>query len=392
MNRDEADRCLKIGQDSLNHKDYEKALRFFKKSYQLENRDSTLHLIEKCEAEMKNKDHTEGNSHSHHQQHTHHGRSKSSEDTGTTGGSSGSSRTANASSSVKSQEIKKIINQKDFYEILGVQKTATEEEIKKNYKKMALKFHPDKNNEPGADEAFKKIAQAYDCLTNAEKRRKYDEFGNEDPDQHYRHYRQYYNDDISPEDIFGMFFGNAFFQEGASRRRFVYRTHRTDDGQGENRGRGGQQRNQGGFKYLPLLQFLPLLIIIISSFALNFQSEEPVFSLTHNYKFNIERRTTNLRLPYYVDHTFQGNIGSNRKKLLTLEENIERDYVKNLRNQCNTAKHSVSYLESRARANSGNAREELLKQAKRIDLTSCDDILKIKSKFPHLLGYNSYYY
>jgi len=86
-----------------------------------------------------------------------------------------------------------------------------------------------------------------------------------------------------------MFFGNAFFQEGASRRRFVYRfenltffghllkylirTHRTDDGQGENRGRGGQQRNQGGFKYLPLLQFLPLLIIIISSFALNFQSE-----------------------------------------------------------------------------------------------------------------------
>jgi len=53
----------------------------------------------------------------------------------------------------------------------------------------------------------------------------------------------------------------------------IFRTHRTDDGQGENRGRGQQQRNNGSFKYLPLLQFLPLLIIIISSFALNFQTE-----------------------------------------------------------------------------------------------------------------------
>jgi len=388
MNTDEANRCLKIAKESFSRGDYEKALKFFKKSYQLENRDSTLQLITECESAMKNKDSNEGNSNSHQQQ-PHHGRSKSSEETGTAG-SSGSSR-PNASSSQKSQEIKKIINTKDFYEILGVSKTSTEDEIKKNYKKLALKFHPDKNNEPGADEAFKKIAQAYDCLTNVEKRRKYDEFGNEDPDQHYRHYRQYYSEDISPEDIFGMFFGNAFFQEGPSRRRYVYRTHRTDDGQGENRGRGQQQRNNGSFKYLPLLQFLPLLIIIISSFALNFQTEEPIFSLTRNYKFNIERRTTNLKLPFYVDHSFQGSIGGNRKKLVTLEENIERDFVKNLRNQCNSAKHSVSYLEQRARNNGGAVREELLRQAKNIDLSSCDDLLKIKSKFPHLLG-NSYYY
>jgi len=64
--------------------------------------------------------------------------------------------------------------------------------------------------EVGADEAFKKLAQAYDCLINPEKRQKYDEFGNEEPEQHYRHYRQYYDDDISAEDIFGMFFRECF--------------------------------------------------------------------------------------------------------------------------------------------------------------------------------------
>jgi molecular chaperone DnaJ len=69
---------------------------------------------------------------------------------------------------------------KDFYEILGVKKTASEEEIKKAYRKLARKWHPDVN--PGKKEAeqrFKEISQAYDCLGNAERRRLYDEFGEE---------------------------------------------------------------------------------------------------------------------------------------------------------------------------------------------------------------------
>lgn len=97
---------------------------------------------------------------------------------------------------------------KDFYEILGVAKTANEDELKKAYRKLALKFHPDKNHAPGADEVFKKVSQSYDCLTNAEKRKVYDQYGNEDPEQHYRHYTQHYHqEEFNPEDIFEMFFG-----------------------------------------------------------------------------------------------------------------------------------------------------------------------------------------
>jgi len=66
---------------------------------------------------------------------------------------------------------------KDFYEILGVSKTATLDEIKKAYKKLALKYHPDKNKSASAEEQFKKISEAYAVLSDTDKRKKYDQFG-----------------------------------------------------------------------------------------------------------------------------------------------------------------------------------------------------------------------
>lgn len=67
---------------------------------------------------------------------------------------------------------------RDYYEVLGISKNATAEEIKKAYRKQALKFHPDKN--PGdkeAEEKFKEAAEAYEVLSNEDKRRRYDQFG-----------------------------------------------------------------------------------------------------------------------------------------------------------------------------------------------------------------------
>jgi len=68
---------------------------------------------------------------------------------------------------------------KDYYKILGVPRAASENEIKKAYKKMALKYHPDKNNSPGAEEKFKDIAEAYEVLSNKEKREIFDRYGEE---------------------------------------------------------------------------------------------------------------------------------------------------------------------------------------------------------------------
>ena len=70
------------------------------------------------------------------------------------------------------------MEKRDYYEVLGVSKNATKDEIKKAYRKQALKYHPDKN--PGdkkAEENFKEAAEAYEVLSNDEKRSRYDRFG-----------------------------------------------------------------------------------------------------------------------------------------------------------------------------------------------------------------------
>lgn len=67
---------------------------------------------------------------------------------------------------------------RDYYEVLGVSKSATADEIKKAYRKLAIKYHPDKNpGDKAAEEKFKEAAEAYDVLSNDEKRQKYDRFG-----------------------------------------------------------------------------------------------------------------------------------------------------------------------------------------------------------------------
>lgn len=68
-------------------------------------------------------------------------------------------------------------SKRDFYEILGVSKSATQDEIKKAYRKLALQFHPDKNKAADAEAKFKEINEAYEILSNTEKRAAYDQFG-----------------------------------------------------------------------------------------------------------------------------------------------------------------------------------------------------------------------
>ena len=68
---------------------------------------------------------------------------------------------------------------KNYYNVLGVEKNASEDEIKKAYRKMALKYHPDKNKDPGAEDMFKEISEAYEVLSDKDKRAAFDRYGSE---------------------------------------------------------------------------------------------------------------------------------------------------------------------------------------------------------------------
>lgn len=114
-------------------------------------------------------------------------------------------------------------NKKNYYSILGLNREATQEEIKKAYRRLALKYHPDTNpKDKDAEEIFKEISEAYAVLSDPEKRRIYDRFGSGQFRQRYR-----------PEDIFeGFNFKDLFrefdlrFDEDISRRFFCGRRGR----------------------------------------------------------------------------------------------------------------------------------------------------------------------
>src|SRR3954454_12601189 len=65
----------------------------------------------------------------------------------------------------------------DYYKVLGVDKKASQDDIKKAYRKLAVKYHPDANSEPGAEEKFKDISEAYAVLSDPEQRKRYDRGG-----------------------------------------------------------------------------------------------------------------------------------------------------------------------------------------------------------------------
>ncbi len=115
---------------------------------------------------------------------------------------------------------------KDYYAILGVSRTATQEEIKRAYRKKAIQYHPDRN--PGdkeAEEKFKEAAEAYEVLSDPEKRARYDQFGSAafeggngaphytDVEDIFRHFQDIFSD------LFGGGMGGSYYRQSASRHR-----------------------------------------------------------------------------------------------------------------------------------------------------------------------------
>lgn len=120
------------------------------------------------------------------------------------------------------------MTKRDYYEILGVPRNATKDQIKKAYRELAFKYHPDRNKDSGAEEKFKEISEAYAVLSNDEKRRQYDQLGHAGFEASFSTEDIFRNADFSDfVDLFRQFgFGDdifsSFFRMNNKRRRGEY--------------------------------------------------------------------------------------------------------------------------------------------------------------------------
>uniref|UniRef100_A0A6I8P9E9 DnaJ heat shock protein family (Hsp40) member B12 n=1 Tax=Ornithorhynchus anatinus TaxID=9258 RepID=A0A6I8P9E9_ORNAN len=278
------------------------------------------------------------------------------------------------SASEPAPSVPRVKHCKDYYEILGVTREASDEDLKKSYRKLALKFHPDKNRAPGATEAFKAIGTAYGVLSNPEKRKQYDQFGDEKSQaarQGHSHgdFHRGFEADISPEDLFNMFFGSGFPASNIhvySNGRMRYAYHQRHDRQ-ENQGDGGL----GLF-----VQLMPILILIIVSALSQMMVSSPPYSLSHRPSVgHVHRRVTDhLKVVYYVGDSFAEEFtGSNLK---TVERNVEDDFVANLRNNCWKEKQQKEGLLYRARYFGDT---DLYHKAQRMGTPSCSRLSEVQA-------------
>ncbi|XP_026985739.1 dnaJ homolog subfamily B member 12 isoform X1 [Sagmatias obliquidens] len=342
-NKDEAERCISIALKAIQSNQPDRALRFLEKAQRLYPTPRVRALIEslnqKPQSASDQPQPTEATQATH--------RKAGGAGTPSANGEAGGGESTKGYTAEQVAAVKRVKQCKDYYEILGVSRGASDEDLKKAYRRLALKFHPDKNRAPGATEAFKAIGTAYAVLSNPEKRKQYDQFG-DDKSQAARHghghgdFHRGFEADISPEDLFNMFFGGGFPSSNVhvySNGRMRYTYHQRQDRR-ENQGDGGL----GVF-----VQLMPILILILVSALSQLMVSSPPYSLSLRPSVgHVHRRVTDhLNVVYYVADTFSEEYTGSSLKMV--ERNVEDDYIANLRNNCWKEKQQKEGLLYRAR-------------------------------------------
>jgi len=301
------------------------------------------------------------------------------------------------------------------YRVLNLQSNANEAEIKKAYRKLSLKVHPDKNSAPHADEAFKAVGLAYATLSDPQKRNIYDRYGEEDPDSrgggggggggpfgggrrgggvhmHGQH--------VDPEDIFNAFFGGAgmpggggvhFYSNGFGGPGMHFRPggpRRAHRGGGPQPAQHHQQQQQQTPGFGALLQILPILLMMLLSFtkfgsdthnaAASMPGVDRYFSLTPNSPFSnpLATKLSKVKdIPYYVSDRFLRTYYRDRYQLGQVERMVEKAYEQYLFDECSKQTNYKSGLEKQARKEKDPEKQQLqARRAAEFELTRCVEL------------------
>ena len=349
-NEERAKLLLERGQKSLEDKNYLEALHYFKLSNKFQKQFQTDELIKQCQEKIKEIREKE----------------KQEEASNTQAGPN-----------PQDEACEKIIKNNNYYEILGVTKETSNDDIKKAYKKLALKFHPDKNKSTKAEEAFKKIATAYQTLTDPKKRELFDKYGSEEEYRekiYQERQEQFAYEDFDAYDIFDMFFGNIDPEILRRQRRRFRRAQAQQQ----------VQINPRLMKFMPFFNILPLLLMSLTYILpYLFKTKELyVFERTKEYPY--EKKTQRYKIYYYVGQAFHDKYRFNKDsiEMRKLETEIENKYLTYLKIECqerNQLKQEIQY--KMIYYGKGTYYYKLLsRELEKIDFSVCDTLKEYLKK------------
>ena len=372
-----SEKLFEKGMECYNKQQYEDALKYFEASIKFYKNDRAELFIKVCKNNIP-ENNSNSDSNNFHKSYSYSKPSSSSSNYSYKKASSSSSSNSKSNDaknnyqnkSYSSDNIgdnsedkicKELLKKKDYYDILNIKKDANKDEIKRGYKKQAIKFHPDKNHSKLAEECFKKISEAYQCLSNPEKKSFYDKYGNEEEfkQKYYQANHRYYQEEMDPFEAFNMFFGNGFFPNRGTH--FYYSDHNSNEDHTRN--------------HRSILQFLPIIMLlvvyILPNLSFLFESK-PLYQFTRNSTYNRKRKTSINEVEFYVGEKFIKKYPK-MKDFKSLEPAIEREYLKYLYEDCSNAinyKNELQYYLSMSY--STYQRNIYKKKIEQLDFSSCN--------------------
>ncbi|NP_001071255.1 dnaJ homolog subfamily B member 14 [Danio rerio] len=374
-NRDEAKKCLNIAVKAIEDGNKNKALKFLYKAEKLYPTEKAKVLLEA----LLNNGNSTGNSTAYC------GKSSNGSKPGSQTQHEAPKQDSAAADLTKgftkeqAEGVQRIKKCKNYYEVLGIRKDASDDELKKAYRQLALKFHPDKNHAPGATDAFKKIGNAYSVLSNPEKKRQYDLSGGEEPSTpNYSSHEGFdfhrgFESDITPEDLFNMFFGGSFpssnSHEFTNGRTYSHHTEET-------RGERVEERGDGGFSMF--IQLMPIVVLVLVSILSQLLVSTPPYSLYSRPSTGqtVKRQTENLHVDYFVTTDFKSEYKGSA--LLKIEKSVEEDYVSNVRNNCWKERQTKTDLLYAAKVYRD---ERLQRKAELMTMENCKELDRLNDLF-----------